>query len=86
MNIVELRNELNEIDSELLLLLEKRMDLSKKVGVLKKAIQTGVVDVTQKNQKLEQWLLQKGDLREEFVKQLWDMVHDESVFVQQSLL
>ena len=53
MDIKELRNNLDEIDKELIGLLEKRMDLCKQIGEEKKKLSKPVYDKAREEEKLE---------------------------------
>lgn len=81
-----LRYEINNIDSEILYLLKKRMNISVKVGKLKKENNITILDNTREKkvyQKLFHLNEQKGEkLEEEFIKNIWEIIMNYSKKLQ----
>ena len=81
-----LRYEINNIDSEILYLLKKRMDISVKVGKFKKENNITILDNTRENkvyQKLFNLNEQGGKkLEEEFIKNIWEIIMNYSKKLQ----
>ncbi len=50
MNLENLRNEVDEIDNELIFLLNKRFELTDKIGDLKKTTNQNILDKTREEQ------------------------------------
>lgn len=77
----EFRKHLNKIDNELLELLAKRMSISTKIGEYKRDNNVTILQVDHWKKIIEKGLnlsVQLG-LREEFVKGLYQLIHDESI-------
>lgn len=76
-----LRIQLDNCDSELMRVLEKRMRLSREIGELKKRQGIGVYQ----KQRYEKLIIQRSaeavscGLDRDFVRQLFEIVHNESV-------
>ena len=81
-----LRYEINNIDSEILYLLKKRMNISVKVGKLKKENNITILDNTREKkvyQKLFHLNEQKGEkLEEEIIKNIWEIIMNYSKKLQ----
>lgn len=82
-----LRNQINRIDNDLMTLLSQRMDVVRSIGKLK---EDNKVTVLQSNrwQELVSDLIKKGrdlGLEEKYVKSLLDVIHIESIRVQNTL-
>lgn len=82
-----LREQINQVDKELLELISNRMQLSQHIGKLKKATHTTVLQSGRWNEVLQQHLsrAQKLELGERFVLQYLEALHMESIR-QQNLL
>lgn len=81
-----LRYEINNIDSEILYLLKKRMNISVKVGKFKKENNITILDNNREKkvyQKLFYLNEQKGEkLEEEFIKNIWEIIMNYSKKLQ----
>ncbi len=83
--IDELRQQIDAIDKELIELLAKRKEVSKKIGEIKKELQIDVFDekrwediVKKVQQKAEELHLDK-----DFVKKIFETIHEHSKKIQQ---
>ena len=80
------RYEINNIDSEILYLLKKRMNVSVKVGKFKKENNITILDNTREKkvyEKLFNLNEQKGEkLEEEFIKNIWEIIMNYSKKLQ----
>ncbi len=82
----ELRKKINQVDSEILKLLAKRRDLSKKIVELKN--QTSLRDENREKEMLKQLveLGKKEDLNQELVLKIFKEIIDDSVKLQSEIL
>lgn len=87
MNWLEvLRNDIERIDSNIFDLLEKRQGVSQKIWRYKKEHNMPIVDMEQfvKLLSAKQESAKRAWLNEEYIKQLWTIIHDESVRIQEA--
>lgn len=83
----ELRQEIDEIDQEILKILVKRVEVVKQIGELKNEQNLPIVDEQRKEQVLES-ITQRAKifhLSEEFVKKLFQQIHDHSVELEKKV-
>jgi chorismate mutase len=83
-----LRNEMDQIDDELIGLLGNRMELADKIGALKKERNITILQKERWNQifeRISSKAIQAG-LSEEFVKKYYDAVHLESISHQNKIM
>ena len=86
-NLVEMRREIDVIDSELLLLLSKRMRLSRSIGEYKRGQGMSVLQARRYDEMLNDRAL-RGEalnLDPEFVRRVLRTIHDESVRLQMEI-
>ena len=77
----ELRNQIDDIDNELLNLLAKRSEISSKIGVVKKENNLAVLQLDRWNSILSNHIV-KGKLlglKEELVKEIFETIHKDSI-------
>lgn len=82
-----MRKEIDEIDDSLVQLLSRRMEISRRIGGYKKENNITILQTTRYNEILEK-ITQKGhmaDIDENFLKKIFDTVHEESVRQQFSV-
>ena len=87
-NINHLRADIDVIDENLLNLLKERMDISRRIGRYKKDHNIAILQLTRWDSLLDE-VLQKGGnsgLGEEFLRTLFNDIHEESVRVQNEIL
>ncbi|MDR0982083.1 MAG: chorismate mutase [Culturomica sp.] len=80
-----LRSQIDDIDLEILSLLSKRMNISKKIGEYKKQSHVTILQANRWNEIMSR-LLQKGselNMRGEFLNALYNIIHEESINQQQ---
>ncbi len=87
-SLAELRRQIDEVDSELFTILAKRLRLSKEIGCYKKEHQMTVLQTIRYDEILSKRLAdaKKIGISEEFVKAVFEIVHEESVRVQVDIL
>lgn len=87
MGLDELRGQVNACDEELLLLLKNRMDVCLKIGQYKKENGIQVLQVDRFNELQQVWSDRAVEigLNRDFSKQMFELIHDESVRLQQSI-
>jgi len=81
------RSELDVIDSRIISLLANRMNVVKGIGLLKKQEKMAVLQIKRWNQVINK-LMEEGKslgLSEEVVKKLYDLIHDESISIQEKI-
>ena len=76
-----LREEINNLDQELLELLEERFVLCEEIGELKKEQNISIED-KHREQEIIETKANSTSLRKEFVEQLFNLIFSESKFVQ----
>lgn len=83
----ELRKEIDAIDSEIVSLLAKRMDVVRHVGEIKKLEGSEVLVPDRWRKVLESKIEQakKHGMSEEFIKDLYNLIHEYSLKVQKDL-
>jgi len=83
--VTQLRNQFEIIDQNILLLLNERYQLSKKMAQLKKAAQLDIVQPQHWKQQIENRLRdnERIHLNAEFVEGIFNLIHNESVRIQQ---
>jgi len=87
-NLVHLRNEIDEMDDELVNLLGRRMKIADKIGDYKKRNNIAILQSTRWNEILEK-SLEKGrtkGLSEEFITIILKAIHDESINHQETVM
>jgi len=83
-----LRKEINIIDNELVKILSKRMDVSKKIGSVKKDRNVSVLQPNRWNEILKE-SLSKGEqegLSNQFMEKIYKAIHQESIKIQEAVL
>jgi chorismate mutase len=77
----ELRNQIDEIDNQLLELLSKRMRVSREIGQYKKEHNMTVLQATRYDEILKDRISQaiQMDMSGEFMKTVLEAIHEESV-------
>lgn len=81
-----LRNDIDRIDESIIDLLVKRQEVSQKIGTYKKNHDLSIVDMDQfaKLLSARQISATRKWLSEEYINQLWTIIHDESVRLQEA--
>jgi chorismate mutase len=80
------RDEIDHIDDEILALLARRFSVVEKIGKCKKEKNVEPVDEKRKNE-LFSALIKKGEtlkISPQFIKELYEIIHDYSVKVQKN--
>jgi chorismate mutase len=82
--ISEIRNQFEEIDKEIVILLAKRTSLSKEIALIKKTNKENVVQPEVWNLQLKRRLEENKILHMDpnFLKQIFNSIHAESVRIQ----
>jgi chorismate mutase len=80
-SLTELRNQIDEIDNQLLELLAKRMRVSREIGQYKKEHNMTVLQATRYDEILKDRMAQaeQMDMNGEFMKTVLEAIHEESV-------
>ncbi len=71
MDIKELRNEIDAVDSALLKLFLRRMELSREIALWKKAEGKEIFDSAREQEKLSAIAMESGEAMEEYSAELW---------------
>lgn len=73
-NIEDLRKQIDKIDSSIVILLAKRMEIVKKVGKLKKKSNLPPLD----NKRWKEIIKTKKD----FIRKIWEIIHEEALKIE----
>ncbi|MCX8481794.1 MAG: chorismate mutase [Sediminibacterium sp.] len=86
-NLDKLRQQINHIDDEIVMLLKNRMDFAKKIGEYKKANNITILQTTRWNEIREKLINQahKNGLNQDFVIKYFNVIHEESINIQNKL-
>jgi len=79
--ILEYREKINQIDEELLTLLEKRMNLSIKIGKIKRESKIPIENKQREKEILDK-LKEKSDLNKELIEGVYQQIFKESKKIQ----
>ena len=71
MDIKQLRNEIDEVDSDLLKLFLRRMELSRQIALWKKEEGKAIFDPVREEEKLKAIAEASGDEMQEYSARLW---------------
>ena len=84
----EYRKKINEVDSEIIKLLAKRRELSRKIIRLKNETQSSIRDTARERELLTQLIVlgKKEGLDSDFVKKVFYEIIDDSVKLQNKIL
>jgi len=83
----QLRKQIDEADSALIAILAKRVDISSKIGALKKKSGLHAIDAAREKHVIESRIEtgKKKTLSPVFVRKLFKLIHDESVRIQKNI-
>lgn len=86
--IEQLRARIDDIDANILSLLSQRMDTSRDIGLLKKENNVSIVQMRRWEEVLNHMLSSGMDegLSEEFVRAVFNLIHEESIGIQNMML
>ena len=77
-DLTNFRNEINEIDEELIKILKNRMDISIKIGKYKKENNIQVLNTNREKEVIDNIMKynnkHNAQLEEEFIKELWTLL------------
>lgn len=87
-SISDLRKQFEAIDKDLLILLGKRIDLSKKIAVLKKEKAINILQTNIWEKQLQNRLKENEALKidADFLKTFFSLIHEESIRIQKKEL
>ena len=71
MDIKELRNEIDKLDSEILKLFIRRKELSRDIALWKKTEGKAIFDPVREQEKLSAITIESGEAMEEYSTELW---------------
>ena len=83
-NLNQFRNNINLIDSQLVKLLETRMSLSQKIGIIKLKNNSPILNINRENEIINS-LQESTQLQDDFVKNLWNLIFHQSRDIQLEL-
>jgi monofunctional chorismate mutase len=75
--IIKLRKEINKIDREIIILLKKRFEVSRKIGDYKKENNLKIRDLKRENEIINK-KIKESKLDKKFVKNLYGLIFRES--------
>ncbi len=84
--LLELREEIDKLDTELLDLLSKRISVVKKIGKIKKIENSEIYDKKRQLDVLLKWKTnaKTGNISEELAEQIYKILHDYSLRIERS--
>ena len=87
-NLAELRNQIDQLDNQLLELLAKRMRVSREIGQYKKEHSMPVLQTSRYDEILQKRMAQAVELGmgAEFMKEVMQAIHEESVHQQMEII
>ncbi len=82
----EIRQQIQELDKDLIELIARRMQLSQQLGKFKKETNTPIIDKEREKELLEFWksFAEEKGLSPEFIKQIWEPILKESIRIQEA--
>lgn len=86
--LMQMRNEIDELDDNLVQLLARRMEISRRIGIYKREHKMTILQTERYNEILSK-ITEKGlltDIDTAFLKKIFDTVHEESVRQQFSVV
>lgn len=86
--LINLRNNIDEIDQKLVELLARRYEVVKKIGILKKELKLATLQSGRWEEVLNK-VCEKGktlDLSREFIEDIWNRIHQESLKIEEKII
>lgn len=77
-----LRNEINKIDAQLLKLLKQRIDISKKMGKIKKEKNIAIFDIDREKEIIDNYTKNEDSLNKKYIEKFFQTLMDISKEVQ----
>lgn len=77
-----LRNEINKIDAQLLKLLKQRIDISKKMGKIKKEKNIAIFDMDREKEIIDNYTKNEDSLNKKYIEKFFQTLMDISKEVQ----
>lgn len=79
--LYKLRNQIDQIDTELLSILTERFRIATELAATKKKLHLPAKDLRRKEQVAERWreIAATKNLDSEFISQLYELIHDETL-------
>lgn len=77
-----LRNEINKIDAQLLKLLKQRIDISKKMGKIKKEKNIAIFDIDREKEIIYNYTQNEDSLNKKYIEKFFQTLMDISKEVQ----
>ena len=83
-NLNDLRAEIDLLDKKLLKILSERIEIAKKIGILKKSEGRKLIDNERKAKVLNRWIesLKKPGISKKDTEKLYNLIHDLSVSIE----
>lgn len=80
--LLNLRNHIDQIDKDLILLIAERFRTAKSIGKIKSKINLEVSDIIRENELIQKLSVIDPIISKEFVNQLWSLIITESKKIQ----
>lgn len=86
--LMVLRSKINDLDKELINVLSKRCNVSRKIGDYKKEKNITIFQKTRWSNLLNEILKESKNLNlnESFIKKIFELIHKESIFIQEEMI
>lgn len=87
MNLRKYRKDIDEIDTQIILLLKERFDIVKNISKHKRKCNVDILDKQREKEIIEEklQLAQKYEINDDFVKVLFEIIFSESKKIQKEL-
>ena len=87
MKLDHLRSEIDLIDNQLVILIKKRLDIAHRIASAKKIMGKPVYDKKRENNvlSLHQQQGEQSGIRKRFIKELWNLILQESKWIQRNI-
>jgi chorismate mutase len=80
----QLRDQIDQVDQQIISLLAKRMEVVDQVGKLKKQYQVKPLDASRWQQVVDarrQWA-EDNQLNPDLIEKIWDLIHDQALEIE----
>lgn len=86
-NLEKLRNQIDQIDGQIIILLQKRFDFVKNIGMIKKEKNLPILDEKRKEEMLaiKKSFAKKINISGKFIAKIFSIIHDYSLKIQKEI-
>ncbi len=82
--LIDLRQEIDQLDIDLMKIISKRIEIIKKVGKIKNEKNQELLDVDRRNDVLKKWITnaKSANISEKVAEDLYKILHDYSIEIE----